>query len=249
MEISYKKEMGSSYLVLDGAAGTDCYEARILAEGRVECALPSHYTRIDGEGGYCFDISGLQSLEKYFAFRQADCGDLRAVMGAAAALPRKLEEYLISESRVLLTPQTVFVTPDGKDVRFLVCADLCEDYGRGMNRLAAFFLRKIDHQQEDCITLAYGLYEATAGEFSAKAIEGFFEDEKNTSARPDADPLGLDEDDDGSFWDEDGDDIFEEEAAPPAPAKTAEKREKLLKAAGIAAPVVAVIIVGLFMFL
>ncbi|MBQ7248255.1 MAG: hypothetical protein IJS22_09230 [Lachnospiraceae bacterium] len=241
MDINYVRELGNSYMVVTGCDGGDGYEQRILNENRVSGLLPQHFSVIDGRAEYYFDISGLQSLERFFAMRQAGYGQFRSVMSSVAELPDKLSEYLISERHVLLTPQTVFVSQDCSEVWFCVCAGLDADFGKGLRDLAAFFMRKADHQDERCVSSVYGLFDLTADEITGRDIRKFLgEDEQ----KPEEDKiLWLDEEDDTEeqIWDN-GPRL---QPAGPLPGR----KEKILKIAGIAAPVTAVIVVGLFLFL
>ncbi len=243
MEINYRNELGRTYMDVPVQCAGEGFEQRILCENMIDGLVAQHNMSLDGETVCCYDITGLRSLEKYLSRRQADYELLAAVMGAAAKLPSRLEEYLISEDHMMLSPQTVFLTPDGRDVFFCVCADADCGYEKGMNELSAFFMRKADHQDEKCVSAVYRLFDITSDSFLPRDVEQLFYGDLPKIETPDEDILWLKDEDatDEEVWDE-----------APVRQETSQKKnrkEQALKIAGIAAPVAAVIVVGLYLFL
>ena len=159
MNIDYVREMGSNYMVLSTDPESESYEYRIVSENHIEGLLPMNKSVVNGSATYYYSTNGYASMEKLYAIRSIDYDVLRSVLSGIADTADRLEEYLLDMSRVLLSPETVYIKRDSGETALCLYPDAESDTNAGMRKLAAFFMRKIDHTDERSVKAVCGLME------------------------------------------------------------------------------------------
>ena len=288
MEINYRKELGDNYMVIKAGENNSSYAMRIVSENRIGDILPMQLSFMDGETEYYYDINGKLPIESFFSKRFVEAEHVKLIFSHMALITKKLDEYLLDKSSVYLSPQTIFLSMDAKEIYFCFYPDKKFDFNDGIKDIAAFALRKINHQDEESVELAYSLFDIVSREgfamedilaktgaceetgdnaganeeteakgslddFIMEKNEALSEEKTRVSARAKkfSDDLFAPDPFTKSAKKEDfGDDIFssKDEDVLPAYEEKPDIKERLLKIAVIAVPVILIIGIAIFLF-
>lgn len=200
-EITYKREMNHSYMVIrmgqeiDGSG----YVYRMILQNRIGRLLDCSRRQLDGETYLYYDISSRQPLERLYESVKIGVDKLRQVLEAIAAMQEDLGEYLLDGQGLLLEGGTIFADVETEELFF------CYYPGRyeGLNRYAAladFFLERVDHGEEHAVNIAYQFYKMSKSDFFVlSAFLPFLEKEaaayqKERGEQPDLRWKALEED-------------------------------------------------------
>ncbi len=165
-EISYKRELNHSYLVIPCEKGdiSGDYAYRMMTGNRIGRLLACSQRQMDGQSFLYYDISSRQPLGRLYESRKLGVRDLSRIVHAVAAMQEDLGEYLLDEQGLLLGADTIFA--DVETEEFYFCF-----YPAGKSRegryagLADFFLEHVDHGQEHAVNAAYQFYKMSKSDF------------------------------------------------------------------------------------
>lgn len=165
MRISYRREMGHNYLVVEPENKKEVgFEARMLAGNHIQGLLEMRIKYQEGQPLYYYDITSRQPLnrllETRFITRDEICMILMQIHGALTVL----EEYFLKEDGVLFEPEYIYVEPELFQARLCLAPEKEGDFRVGLNRLLQYILKRINHKDRECVVLAYGLYQESLKE-------------------------------------------------------------------------------------
>lgn len=266
MEINFQKELGKYYIVLEGGKTRSEYAFRVICENKIENILKVETSRIDGQVKYYYEVDGLTSLEKCFYRKSMSAPDVEAVLRAITSVPDALDEYLLNKDNIVLSPETIFLSSDLQKVYFCYYPDETSDFMSAIKEISTFFLKKIDHQDNEAVTLAYSSFEISSREnYSLMELQEILPKSVEKTGRP-IEEVDLEEDipfdedkksisyDDLLEYREDVDDIeysgydlYEDEEVLPTykeEKSTNEKKKNLFKIV----PTLVIVIAGVILF-
>ncbi|MBR6271823.1 MAG: hypothetical protein IKR26_06720 [Lachnospiraceae bacterium] len=252
VEISYQKEFGRSFMLIRGSGKSPDFTVRMLLENEIRGIMPMRKSVLDGELSYVYDIGKGYSLEKYYSKREMEYDELANIVVSLSETAKRLEEYLLDPGRLCTGPETIFIDPETEEVSFCYYPEYRDENGEDLRRLAAFFLKKINHRDERSFSGGYGFFEAVNDGLTdyaelAKLFESAGPEEQEPPWDPDADESIFDKDE---YAEDDPEDfLFEEEAAalPEYKEKKADGAG-VMKIAVFAVPALAFAVAAGFMF-
>ncbi len=164
MQIEYNRSGGSNYMILEGCEGLLPYEEKMLSENMIPALLNFHIVKVNARLCYWYDITGLKSLKSIVEREGLGVGNVNQMLRAIDAAYRTLSEYLITEEKVLVSPETVFFKNTGNGTEAALCfLPGAEGEGkRPMLALTEYLIGVVDHEKEDVTKLCYALYEEAA---------------------------------------------------------------------------------------
>ena len=165
MKIVYRREMKHNYLIAQPEGeNQETYELHMMSGNTIEGLLKFHFRETDGQSSYCYEITSKQSLSHMLDYRGLGQGELKKLISGIYLILGRLEPYLLSENGILLEPQYIYIEPE----RFLVFLCLIPartgDFPKEMTGLLHYLLGKIDHQDKECVVMAYALYQTSLKE-------------------------------------------------------------------------------------
>ncbi|MDO4267123.1 MAG: DUF6382 domain-containing protein [Eubacteriales bacterium] len=165
MKISYRREMKHNYMILESEdACKNTFECRMLASNRIEGLLHFHLRQTDGKDQFCYEITSKQPLSRILESQSIQEPQVRRILLDLARVLDQMERYLLPEGCIMLEPDYIYLEPE--TFRLWLCAVpggrncFPDDCGR----LMEYLLGKVDHQDRDCVVLAYELYQETRRE-------------------------------------------------------------------------------------
>ncbi len=165
MKISYQRQMNHNYLIMEpGSTSWNNYEYRMLAANSVRGILHFQVSQIDEEIRFYYEITSKQPLSRLLESKAVRADQIRLLVWGIARVMEKMEQYLLSESRVLLEPDYIYVEPESYGVWLCLVPGLEQNFPEAFGRLLEYLLGKVDHQDKESVVLAYGLYQETQKE-------------------------------------------------------------------------------------
>ncbi len=165
MKITYRREMKHNYMIIDPEAlAWRGYECRMLAANSIDGVLRFQLRQVDDEVRFYYEITSRQPLARLLESQSLRAEQIRElVLGIARVLDR-LEQYLLREGSVILEPEYIYVEPESYRVWLCLVPGLERDFPEDYGKLLEYLLGKVDHQDKESVTLAYGLYQETRKE-------------------------------------------------------------------------------------
>ena len=108
MDISYKRELNHSYLILknENQQALSDYPAKMLFSNSIKGLLPCIPRLIDGETSLYYEITSRQSLSQIYETKKFNSNDLKALFEALLNTITCMEDYLLDADLLLLSPDT-----------------------------------------------------------------------------------------------------------------------------------------------
>lgn len=165
MKISYQREMKHNYLIIDPEEAVSYgYECQMMERNMIEGLLRLRLGQENGDIRYYYEITSRQPLGRLLENRQLSGEELRSLLGGISDVLGRIEEYLLKEADILLEPEAIYVDPDTFRVWLCMVPGLNRDFPEAYGKLLEYFLGKVDHQDKECVVLAYGLYQESRKE-------------------------------------------------------------------------------------
>ena len=160
MEAIYKRHLNQSYMILKaGDSLREFHELEILSYNCVPGLLESETTVSDGQLQFWYDITGKQTLADYLSRRQVDGQLLGQLIEALGEVCSRLEDYLLEEAGLLLSPDYLYLDFDRRHIKFVYLPGAKEDIQAAFQALMEKILQKLDHGDKWAVTVAYELYQ------------------------------------------------------------------------------------------
>lgn len=165
MKITYRREMKHNYLIVDPEALTwRSYECRMLAANSIEGVLHFQIRQVDDEIRFYYEITSRQPLDRMLESGGVRTEELRSLVFGISRVLDRMEQYLLPEGCVLLTPDYIYVEPETFRIWLCLVPGLERNFPEDYGKLLEYLLGKVDHQDKDSVVLAYGLYQETRKE-------------------------------------------------------------------------------------
>ena len=159
MDISYKRELNHSYLILknENQHALSDYPARMLFSNSINGLLPCTPRLIDGETSLYYEITSRQSLSQIYETKKFNSGDLKSLFEALFHTITCMEDYLLDADLLLLSPDYIY--QDFESSFYFCCFPLeSAPSGKDFVSLTEYLLPKINHEDNQAVLLGYGLY-------------------------------------------------------------------------------------------
>ena len=133
------------------------YKIKMLSENEIKGILPVETRRINDEKQIYIDITGRESLARYFESRLADSDEIEKLFEALYHISLEAERFLIEEEDLLLSPEMVFKNHISGEFEF-ICLPVDKENNRsGMKELIRCLLMHLDNANERLVKVMYSL--------------------------------------------------------------------------------------------
>ena len=159
MDISYKRELNHSYLILknENQQALSDYPAKMLFSNSIKGLLPCVPRLIDGETFLYYEITSRQSLSQIYETKKFNSNDLKALFEALLNTITCMEDYLLDADLLLLSPDYIY--QDFESSFYFCCFPLePAPSDKDFVSLTEYLLPKINHEDNNAVLLGYGLY-------------------------------------------------------------------------------------------
>lgn len=164
MKAEYKRDLQNNYLILEIAEDDEesSYRIRMAEQNKITGLLPFHSSRKDGVLQLYYEITSMQSLESSFERKSMGYQDIVFVLSGIRNTLEELQKYLLNPSQIVFDARYVFFEPGRQSI------ELCYIPGKQndapITMLAEYILKKLDHEDQQAVTIGYGFYQKTLEE-------------------------------------------------------------------------------------
>lgn len=160
MKITYRREMKHNYLIIEQEeAGYDSYEIYMMAANAIEGLLKFHVKQVDNRKFYYYEITSKQPLNRVLEYHSLGNEELKKLIGGIAQTLGRLEVYLLQEKQILLQSEYIYIEPERFNVFLCLVPGRLGGFPEEMTGLLRYLLGKVNHQDKECVVMAYGLYQ------------------------------------------------------------------------------------------
>ncbi|WP_312428414.1 DUF6382 domain-containing protein [Lacrimispora sp.] len=165
MKAVYRREMKHNYLIMEPEeTGYDCYEIHMMAANRIGGLLKFHVKQVDNQKFYYYEITSKQPLNRVLEYHSLGREELKKLIEDIGRTLERLEAYLLKENQILLEPEYIYVEPEQFTVSLCLVPGRQVGFPEEMTGLLRYLLGKVNHQDKECVVMAYGLYQESLKE-------------------------------------------------------------------------------------
>lgn len=132
------------------------YSFKVLDKNKIQGVLSGKERKEDGEGYWYVDISKKRTLIQEYQEKEMQLEDIIDIFQQLIPILEELRNYLLNESMVVLEPEYIFRDLDDQKLYILILPWKREE--RNLQKLAEFFLEKVNHRDENGVNAAYLFY-------------------------------------------------------------------------------------------
>lgn len=171
-----------SYMILQKEQEEDAFWYKMLEQNQIQGMLAISVRVVDNHRQYCYDVTGMQSLQSYGEGHSLDYPQLKKILESIAGTIAKASEFLLSENGYLVSAEQIFI-----DAFCNVWLGYFEEQdetleGR-LQMFAEYLLGIVDHQDRKAGEFVYHFYDEMMETASLQALQNFlgkYEEEKKT---------------------------------------------------------------------
>lgn len=165
MKAAYRREMKHNYLIMEPEeVRHDSYEIHMMAENRIEGLLKFHVKQVDNQKFYYYEITSKQPLNRVLEYHSLGKDELKKLIEDIGRTLGRLEAYLLKEKQILLEPEYIYVEPEKFTVYLCLVPGRQVGFPEEMTGLLRYLLGKVNHQDKECVVMAYGMYQESLKE-------------------------------------------------------------------------------------
>ncbi|NNJ29578.1 DUF6382 domain-containing protein [Lacrimispora defluvii] len=160
MNITYRREMKHNYLIIEqDNAQMQGYEENMLKENQINGLLKFQLKQIDNRKYFYYEITSKQPLSRILEFHSINKQELINLIIGIAQILNRLPVYLLKEDQILLQPEYIYIEPEQFFVSLCLIPGRDRKFSEEMSELLRYLLGKINHQDKECVVMAYALYQ------------------------------------------------------------------------------------------
>lgn len=154
------------------------YQYQIVTTRKLEGFLPVTLHVSNGESSLYYDISSRQSLPKWLMRDKIGKDWMESFVAGLKTALWSLEQYLLDERNLLLSPEYIFQEVDSEQFRFLYVPYYQEQERPEMEKLLSFLVENADGEEPETAGLLYEIYadwERLREEFTPEMLVALWE--------------------------------------------------------------------------
>lgn len=160
MKIEYRKIFNKNYAVISDYNISDykeCYRSKMLKSNKLDYFLTYDTQSINGTIHFTYDISSKQSIHSFYENSDINYETIRHLIMSLKAAFDTLNNYLLEPDYIVLDPKIIYMNIATKALYFCYCPGEKNNFYESLNTLICYILSKINHEDTNCIILAYSL--------------------------------------------------------------------------------------------
>ena len=143
MNISYQREMKRNYLIVETEKRDEIpFEQNMLEQNQIDGVLHFQVRKKDTDIRFFYEITSKQPLFRLLEGQSVQAGQIRTLVRGIAYALEHMEQYLLSENCVLLTPEYLYVEPESLKVWLCLVPGLERDFPEDYSRLLEYLLAR-----------------------------------------------------------------------------------------------------------
>ncbi len=161
MEVTYRRNAGKSYMVIQAEGHYSEYEMEMYKRNRLQGFLRFETVVADGKLEFWYDITGRISLEEHVRYHKLESRELFHLIKGIEGAQNTVENYLLKEQSIRLVPTYIFVGNGGREISFCYCPGSEDEFPKQFRALMEYLLVYVDHGEEYAVKISYRIYQMT----------------------------------------------------------------------------------------
>ena len=158
MNIRYRNDLYGNYMLIEIPDKEDenSYCFKMLDKNKISGVLSGKERKENGRGYWYVDISKKKSLAQEYQEKEMMLEDMIDIFQQLIPILEELKNYLLNETKAVLEPEYIF--RDSEEQKLYILFLPWEREEKSLQKLAEFFLEKINHKDENGVNAAYMFY-------------------------------------------------------------------------------------------
>ena len=158
MDIRYRNDLYGNYMLITIPQGEDSnkYSFKMMEKNKISGVLAGRERKENGKGYWYVDISKKKTLMQEYQDKEMQLEDMILIFQQLISILDELKHYLLNESMVVLDPEYIFRDIEEDNLYVLILPWNRKE--RNLQRLAEFFLEKVNQRDENGVNAAYLFY-------------------------------------------------------------------------------------------
>lgn len=158
MKVRYRNDLYGNYILIEipGDMDSNQYSFKMLEKNKIPGVLCCKVRMEDGQEYWYADINKKKSLLQEYKDKEMQLEEMTLLFQQINAVLEELRTYLINESMVVMNPEYIYRDLEDGTLFMLVIPWNLEE--KTMQKLAEFFLEKMNHRDENGVNAAYHFY-------------------------------------------------------------------------------------------
>lgn len=166
-----RKNIHSNYLVLNGKSEElEHYSIKMILEQSIPNILSLEIQRLDNDGTYYYDITGLQTIKEFINKRLLSRELVEKLLYSILKQLQITKEYLLDEDNLLLTIDSIFIEPISQSIYFCYQYNYNQDVKKQIEDLIEYFLEHVDYEDKKAVLLVYDLYKISREDWNCQKM-------------------------------------------------------------------------------
>jgi len=160
IKAEYKKDLSSNYLVLEMTGEeTGTFALKMLSQNCVDGLLRLEVKMIDEKRYVYYDITGMKTLKEIIENTPVEFDSLKRIYKNIFRLPELLQEYLIDENSILLTPEFIYMDQKLERAECCYYPEINRTLQEQVAELTEYLMNRVDYKDEQAVLSVYALYQ------------------------------------------------------------------------------------------
>ncbi|MGN0362103.1 MAG: DUF6382 domain-containing protein [Bilifractor sp.] len=178
MRIESSRDMFHNYRILSEGRTPErnSYTIRMLTDNRIPGFLDCKIREVDTEMKFLYDVTSLQSLEDMLVTEKVSGKFLELLYASLIRAIKNLEEFLLDEQGILLSPELIFMNAERTSLFFIYYPDQDHTFSEQLRSLGEKILPHLDHSDKQSVIMGYAFYQRTVDDdFSPETLHELLE--------------------------------------------------------------------------
>lgn len=158
MESTFVRETGTSYIKIKQEDDTDMFQMKMVIENDIKGLLRVADKRINNCSFFTYNISSLISMDVFFENKEIGRKEMRSLISSLKNITESTREYLLDLNCILLKPEYIFLSRDGKELKYCFFSGGERNLQDSIKELFEYIIKRVSHKDNEAVTLAYGIY-------------------------------------------------------------------------------------------
>ena len=158
MKVRYRNDLCGNYILIEipGDIDSSQYSFKMLEKNKIPGVICCKVRMEDGQEYWYADISKKKSLLQEYKDKEMQLEEMTLLFQQICVVLEELRTYLINENMVVMNPEYIYRDLEDGRLSVLVVPWNLEE--KTIQKLAEFFLEKMNHKDENGVNAAYHFY-------------------------------------------------------------------------------------------
>lgn len=158
----YKKDLNFNYMILPCLElGEEDYQVQMMIKNKIPGILSASTRIVDGRLSLYYEISGKQTVEKFYQHREMGWEDIQGILLTIAKVEKSCSLYLLDAGKVLWEPEYLYIDYEHEQIEVSFYPEYNGDWLKNIGHLASYILQRTNHKDEKAVMLSYQFYKNT----------------------------------------------------------------------------------------